>query len=412
MLKKYVLLASISLLTVAQPASAYVPEDTTKAADQAAGEAAREAAGEAAAAAGEAAAEAALNAETASSSAYNPFTGFDKFGLKRPIIDLPEPDAKRMVAAEAMMTKLMPTGTYRRTLDVANKELLQPMINRAWDMTGKELAELFNIPVPEGEKVKEMTETLGTTLVKGDPNIRMRIDAYINTYVDITGEMSSIIEPDVRKAMARDYARKYDLAQLTEMNRFFATSAGAAFAKDFMLSNFTLDVFQTTLMVMPKMMKEAPAYAKRWEAMVASLPPVPKKSWETEEFTTPECAKDGKDSDCSEEDKAILVAMKEAKEAAAEAELLASESGNEPWYTDSNWSAKQRTDVAALGTKYDSASAKSSAASEISETAYQTWENARQEAIGAARKKYKAQGWKPEPVKENTAVDAAKEPTT
>jgi hypothetical protein len=372
MLNRHYLKVGVALIALAQFSG--VAQAKPQKADPAV-----EAAASAAADAAEAAAEASYEA-TEEYKAPNPFADLEKFAMKRPLVVLPTPDPARLQAAQQMMSKLMPAGTNRRILQVANDTMLQPVFDKVWNMTGAELADLFGVPAPTGKAAKQtMAEELG----KNDPNARQRINAYIKAYIDISGDMMTPIEPDLSLAMARDYARKYDLAQLTEMNRFFATPAGAAFAKDFMLSSFSLDVLQTTLMVMPKMMKDAKSYAKRWEE-VAKAYPMPKNKYGAGE-DLPECAKDGDTADCSEEDK-ITAEILNSVEAVADAET-----GEEPWFLEENWTAPERTQYASASKVYEAAAAKSDAA-------YAKMESIQNGAIEKARERYKKQGWKPEPV--------------
>jgi hypothetical protein len=317
----------------------------------------------------------------------NPFAEFEKFAMKRPLIVLPTPEPARLLAAQQLMTKLMPAGTNRRILQVANDTMLQPVFDKVWSMTGAELADLFGVPAPTG---KEATETMAEGIGRNDPHAKERINAYIKTYIDITGDMGATIEPDLSLAMARDYARKYDLAQLTEMNRFFATPAGGAFAKDFMLSSFSLDVLQTTLMVMPKLMKDMPAYTKRWEETAKAFPPPRSSGYSGGEL--PECAKDGDTADCSDEDKSAAEIYNSLDH------VTSAEMGDEPWYLEENWSKPERK-------KYKSASKVYQAASAKSDTAYGKMDTIQQAAIEKARARYKAEGWKPVPVEEPMAAE-------
>ncbi len=370
MLKKHCLKVGVALVALAHLSGA------VQAKPQKAGPAA-----EAAAAAAEAAASAAtetMSDETEDYKAPNPFADLEKFAMKRPLIVLPTPEPARLQAAQQLMAKLMPAGTNRRILQVANDTMLQPVFDKVWNMKGSELAELFGLPAPTGKAAKQtMAEEIG----KNDPYAKQRINSYIKTYIDITGDMGATIEPDLSLAMARDYARKYDLSQLTEMNRFFATPAGTAFANDFMLSSFSLDVLQTTLMVMPKLMKDMPAYTKRWEEAAKAFPPAPKPDYGAEEL--PECAKDGDTADCSEEDK-ITAEILNSVDAVADAET-----GEEPWFLEENWTAPERTQFASASSIYQAAAAKSDAA-------YAKMEAIQTAAIEKARARYKKQGWQPQ----------------
>jgi hypothetical protein len=150
-------------------------------------------------------------------------------------------------------------------------------------------------------------------------------------------------------------------------------------------------VLQTTLMVMPKMMKDMPSYAKRWEEAAKAFPPPPKPNYGGEEGL-PECAKDGDTADCSEEDK-ITAEIFNSVDSVAAAEM-----GDEPWFLEENWSAPERKQYAAASKVYQAASAKS-------DIAYGKMDTIQQAAIEKARARYKAEGWLPVSVEEPMAAE-------
>jgi roadblock/LC7 domain-containing protein len=90
-------------------------------------------------------------------------------------------------------------------------------------------------------------------------------------------------------------------------------------------------------------------------------------------------------------------------EEVAEVSPYAEETGEEPWYDEANWAAADKKKVNAAFTKREKAELASSAA-------YSIWSEAFENAVGKSRDKYKAEGWKPEPVKDaDTATEAAAE---
>lgn len=346
-------------------------------------------------------------------SAMNPFAGFEDFALKKPIIDLPKPDPARLAVAEKIVAALYPDGTSARIFTNIRTELFQPVINRFWTMKESEFIELFGMDQPQGDTdeagnpIPRKDETLAEAMSKDDPHAKERIEAFLKTYLDLLGEMSAPIEGDLRGAMARDYARRYDAAQLNDMAKFFATPTGSVFARDYWLNSMTIDTIQTSLMVWPKMMKAVPDFAERLKKADALLPPAPKGSLfgPSEEDYLPTCAQDGDESDCTDADWAAYdttIAANDAVEAAAAAtaaaaaagtSLIEGDTGDEPWYLEENWSASDRK-------KFEKASSTYSTHVRDSDTLYSNMLDAEEAAIEAAREKYKKQGWKPAPAKE------------
>lgn len=304
---------------------------------------------------------------TVMSPTQNPLSdlkALEKFALKKPLVEQPVPDPERLAIAEQVIGKMMSDGTYKRAMEAMDADLVRPLLNRFWTMKGSEFADAFGIT---DMKERDRNETLGEAVSRDDPYAKERAEAYIKAYIDIVGDIFAPVEGDIRGAMARDYARKYDAKTLNDMNGFLSTPTGAIFARDYMLSSFTLDVLQTTLMVWPKMMKNADQFEKRWKDATAHLPPVPKKDYGT---------------GCEPGDTAC-----------EERQLHSAELGDEPWHDSQNWTAAERKKVYALQARYQ----------EISDQQSQIYESliaAEDEATDKARKKFKAAGWKPEPATE------------
>jgi hypothetical protein len=63
------------------------------------------------------------------------------------------------------------------------------------------------------------------------------------------------------------------------------------------------------------------------------------------------------------------------------------ETGSEPWYAEDNWTVKDRNRTAQLSNAYLKASEKS-------ESAYNAFDKAQNDAIDAARERFLANGWK------------------
>ena len=78
------------------------------------------------------------------------------------------------------------------------------------------------------------------------------------------GDLMSAIEPTVREALAKIYARKYSAKELTDMNAFFATPSGSSFAGNFMSTFTDKEMINASFGMMPKIMEAMPAIMKGW----------------------------------------------------------------------------------------------------------------------------------------------------
>jgi hypothetical protein len=214
-------------------------------------------------------------------------------------------------------------------------------------------------------------KTMAEILAEADPNFKERMDITMKVMFTEMGDLMSAIEPTVREALAKIYARKYSAKELADMNSFFATPSGAAFAGNFMATFTDKEMMDASFGMMPKIMEAMPAIMKKVQAATAHLPPPPKPGGES--------------------------AMEAA--AAATADVAgADETGEEPWYAEENWQPAARSKATKLSDAYAKANAKSDAA-------YTAYEDAQVSAIDEARQRFLAQGWKPEPAPEPMAAE-------
>lgn len=344
--------------------------------------------------------------------AGNPFAVLENFALKKPIVELAKPDPERLAIAEKVAGAIYADGTAQRMFTNMRTEMFQPVFDRFWTMKASELQDLFGIKPNKKMSKEKANETLGMVLGKKDPDAKARVEAFVTVYLDMLGQMSGAIEPDLRDAVARDFARRYDATQLTEMANFFATPTGAVLARDYWQHSMSLDIVQTSLMVWPKVMKAVPDFMQRLKNADSNLPPAPKgspfakpsyDSAEDYDSYMPPCAKDGDESDCTDADWDAAAAQMPtistvpyAPPAAAAPYMpgaVEGETGNEPWFLEENWSDADLK-------KYDAANAAYRDHETAADALYGDVMDAEEAAIKAAREKYKKQGWKPAPAKE------------
>jgi len=166
-------------------------------------------------------------------------------------------DPARLAAAERMIEAMMPAGTLQRVF-AGDLFPLDPLM-------GMNAASL-GIPGVEADT------SLGETIAAEDPHFRerMRIEGEImrEAMAALVGEM----EPDMRRIFARFFARRFDIAELEEMTRFFVTATGRKYVE----ASFTMmnDPMMTELVaaMMPRMMEAFPRIEERMRAATAHLP--------------------------------------------------------------------------------------------------------------------------------------------
>ena len=289
-------------------------------------------------------------------------------------------DPARLAIAQKTVGKLIPPGTYTRIM----KDMMDTMANGlVQQMMGLDASAFATAAgVKDGaEDVKG--KTIGELAAAKDPNFKERMDITFKVMFAEMGGLMTEMEPVVRDAMARIYARKYSVKELTDMNTFFGTPSGAAFANNFMATFTDKEMMDASFGMMPKLLEAMPGIMKKVEAATAHLPPIPGvKTQESNEASVsfadladaPECAKDDDLTDCSADDTAAATASKAAWLASASADAAAdpyaNETSDEPWYVQENWTASQRKKVNALYDKYTVATDKSSAIYEAYQSEY------------------------------------------
>ena len=180
-----------------------------------------------------------------------------------------DPEPARLVLARTTMDGFMPAGSYNRMMNVLTDNAMNDVFGRLMGMTGTEVSTAVGLPISSGPNAGL---TLRQQASKGDPMFDARIKAYVTAFKDETKMSMGIIEPKMREGMARAMARRFNTAQLVELNRFFATETGRAFGQDIMLLWIDGDVFRGMFAAMPELMRAMPQSAKRFAAIDQQYP--------------------------------------------------------------------------------------------------------------------------------------------
>jgi hypothetical protein len=219
-------------------------------------------------------------------------------------------------------------------------------------------------------------------------------------------KLASVIEPPMREGMSRAYARKFNPAQLTELNRFFTTPAGAFYASEIFALQMDPEMVQSMAAALPKMFDSMKSFDKDFgkdaEAKMKALP----KPRRLDQLSDAELDKLAQLLGTTKDALKMHAIGSSGSEVDSHPTVsddpYANETGSEPWYDETNWTASQRNKTTALNDAYDITQTKTNAA-------YEAYDTAQKEAISAARKKFLANGWKPEP---QDSYEGATEGTT
>lgn len=181
------------------------------------------------------------------------------------------PSAAQLAAARPVVEKLFPAGTYRRIMGQSMGKMMGGMLDGMMAMPVKDLARIGGL---SEEKVRGLgPATMQQAMAILDPNFRERTTRGMQVMMAGIADLMDSFEPTVRDALTRAYARHFTAAQLAEMDRFFSTPTGTAFAAQSMAMSGDPEVIGAMRALMPEMMKKMPEMASRVQQASQALPP-------------------------------------------------------------------------------------------------------------------------------------------
>jgi hypothetical protein len=185
-----------------------------------------------------------------------------------------EVDPQRLALARLTVQHVFPAGTYERMMKSSMDTMLDNMMASMFDMQMRDL-------LPEGSPEDKAiaaevgAKTMRELVMAEDPHFEERMTITNRVMMTEMIPIMTRLEPDVREGLARAYARRFDAAQLGELNRFFATPAGGAYASESLMLWMDPEIMGMMGKFVPEMIKEMPAVMEKVAAATAHLPPPP-----------------------------------------------------------------------------------------------------------------------------------------
>lgn len=185
--------------------------------------------------------------------------------------DAPAPiPAERLEAARKTVAAVFPAGTYAVMMDRSMAAVSGNMMDMVGDLPLRDFVASAGASAEELDRLgkgtlREMMEIL-------DPAYEERMAISMTVMKEQMTEIMSEFEPAFQDGLARAYARRFDLAQLTELNRFFATPTGAAYARESMTLFADPEVMGKMREVMPAVMKRTPQMVSALAKATEHLP--------------------------------------------------------------------------------------------------------------------------------------------
>lgn len=180
-------------------------------------------------------------------------------------------DPTRLAIAQRVVTALVPDGVYARVMRDQMPAIMDGMMSELVGKTGNELG------IPDGGD-----ETMAEVAKKADPAFEDRQRISMRVIYEEMGTLMSEMEPVVRTALSKSFARRFDEKQLRDMDAFFATPSGKAFANDYLLMMADPEMMKGMMELAPRFFQVMPEIEKKVAAATAHLPPAPKPEDDTE----------------------------------------------------------------------------------------------------------------------------------
>jgi len=181
-------------------------------------------------------------------------------------ITKPAIDPARLALARQAVESIIPPGTMQRVMKDSMATMEEAMIGGMFDMKGSDI----------GATGEGKDKTLRETMAEKDPHFEERMRITNRVMSEEMGVIFGKMEPRMKEGMAKAYARRFTLTELTEINRFFASPAGGSFARQSFELMTDPELMTEMMAFMPEMMKDMPAIAEKVKKATAHLPPPPK----------------------------------------------------------------------------------------------------------------------------------------
>ncbi|WP_417612892.1 DUF2059 domain-containing protein [Parasphingorhabdus sp.] len=180
-------------------------------------------------------------------------------------------DPARLAAARTTVDYLFPLGTYQRMMKGTMDKLMDSILSQTFDRPMGETMKGYGL---DDETIEDMGDTSINDMMRArDPYFEERMRISTTVMMDEMVDVMTAMEPAIREALTKIYARKFTASQLAEMNRFFATDTGGAFARDYMMVFVDPEMMQSMMGMVPEMMQAMPRIVKKVEEATAHLPP-------------------------------------------------------------------------------------------------------------------------------------------
>lgn len=198
----------------------------------------------------------------------NPFAAFAPAIAVEP---LTAEQVERLPLAEALVARIIPPGTMGEMMGGMFDGLLTGFGDMAQPSASDMVARNLGL---EGWEITLTEEQIAATAALFDPAWEERQRREAGAVPMMMRQVGAVMEPGLRQAMAELYAIHFDAQQLRDIEAFFATPSGAAYASESYTMMSDPRLAAATMAAVPTMLDGMVAMQADMEAATADLPPV------------------------------------------------------------------------------------------------------------------------------------------
>lgn len=176
----------------------------------------------------------------------------------------------RLETARKTVTAVFPTGTYARLMERSMDAVMDNVMDSVGNLPLRDLLAATGAPQADLDKLGEGTMQEMLTIL--DPAYQERTTVTMKVMAQQMSGLMAELEPAFQDGLARAYARRFDARQLAELNAFFATPTGSAYANESMMLFVDPEVMEKMSEIMPLMMKQMPQIMQAMKEATDHLP--------------------------------------------------------------------------------------------------------------------------------------------
>lgn len=191
----------------------------------------------------------------------------DMFGTADP---LTEEQEARIPAAQSVVTRLFPEGTYAKMMDETMKPMFEGLMGEMGGTPALALSKLTGLSPLDLADLDEAS--LAQALALLDPQAEARNAAMVQVTLDLITDITTKIEPAYRTGLARAYAVRFSEGELADLDAYFQTPVGAKYAAESFLIYADPQVMESMNEMMPMMMEAMPGMMGDMTQIVAQYP--------------------------------------------------------------------------------------------------------------------------------------------